>query len=222
MHYHQILLSTAYLPAISYMATVKLSEKAEIEIHETYPKQTWRNRCRILTSNGPYDLSIPVVRPDGNHTKMSDILISHHAPWQKTHWQTILSAYAKAPYFMYYRDALEVLFQKRFDGKLIDWNQVLMSTLFPHFKIKTQLLNTEKFSKTENNHPDLRHFFSPKPGSPRFQSAGVFPEYIQVFSDKTDFVKDLSCIDLLFNLGPDASRYLELVGTKLTAQLRTG
>ncbi len=222
MHFTRILLSTAYLPPISYMATMRLSDTAELEVHETYPKQTWRNRCRILTANGPYDLSIPVVRPHGNHTKMADVLVSHHAPWQKIHWQTIHSAYAKAPFFIYYKDALEVLFQKRFDGRLIDWNQQLIGTLMPLLNIKTQLSYTESFSKTEKNHPDLRYYFSPKPGAHRFTDADVFPEYIQVFSDKTYFIKDLSCIDLLFNLGPDASQYIKICAEQLAGQLSTG
>ena len=33
--------------------------------------------------------------------------------------------------------------------------------------------------------------------------------YEQVFSDKIDFQSDLSVVDLLFNLGPETTSYLE-------------
>jgi hypothetical protein len=39
-------------------------------------------------------------------------------------------------------------------------------------------------------------------------TAGNFPPYTQVFSQKHGFIPDLSIIDLLFNLGPESSEYL--------------
>jgi hypothetical protein len=51
---------------------------------------------------------------------------------------------------------------------------------------------------------DLRHAFSKrKPFTARFT------EYPQVFTHKTGFLPDLSILDLLFNLGPQTTTYLE-------------
>ena len=36
-----------------------------------------------------------------------------------------------------------------------------------------------------------------------------FPPYQQVFSDRTGFMPNMSCLDLLMNLGPDAQKYIQ-------------
>ena len=64
-----ILLSTAYLPPIEYFSFLINSDKQIIEKYETYKKQTYRNRCYILGSNGKLALTIPIKKPEGHHTK---------------------------------------------------------------------------------------------------------------------------------------------------------
>ena len=70
-----ILLSTAYLPPIEYIWHILNTESVSIETEENYPKQTYRNRCKILTSNGVLSLSIPVHTGDNPKTVIKDIRI---------------------------------------------------------------------------------------------------------------------------------------------------
>ena len=51
---------------------------------------------------------------------------------------------------------------------------------------------------------DLREAFSPK----QFLEASLFTPYYQVFSNKFPFTPDLSILDLLFCVGPEARNYL--------------
>ena len=95
----KILLSTAYLPPIEYFATILACDGFELENHEHYIKQSYRNRCKIMTSNGILDLSIPVNKVNGNHTLIKDIRISYLSNWQSNHWRAIESAYNKSPFF---------------------------------------------------------------------------------------------------------------------------
>ena len=66
-----ILLDTQYLPNIEYMATAIQFGHLLWEQHEHYAKQSYRNRCRILTAQGPMDLVIP-VRHHATKMKMKD------------------------------------------------------------------------------------------------------------------------------------------------------
>ena len=102
----ETILSTAYLPPIEYFAMILQSGAWKIENHEHYIKQSYRNRCNIITANGLLNLSIPVNKTDGNHTFIHDIRISYLSNWQSNHWRAIESAYNKSPFFLYYRDDL--------------------------------------------------------------------------------------------------------------------
>lgn len=56
-----MLLSTAFCPPVEYFALLAEYSSVYLEACESYCKQSWRNRCRILSANGPLDLSFPVV-----------------------------------------------------------------------------------------------------------------------------------------------------------------
>lgn len=203
-----ILLATAYLPPIEYVWLLTKTAKAVIEVHETYPKQTWRNRCRIMTSNGAHNLVIPVIKPFGNHTKTRDVEVSGHLPWQKTHWQTIATAYAKAPYFIYYRDLLEPFYARPFSGKLVEWNLNLLYQLVSVLKIPAGIALSKQFARPSGEGGDFRNNISPKVSKATASGDILWPAYRQVFAEKECFIPNLSVIDLLFCMGPDATDYL--------------
>ena len=201
----QAVFSTAYLPPIGYFAPIINSQKTLIEDDENYVKQTYRNRCLIYTANGLFPLSIPVVKVNGNHTKIKDIEISYFENWQQHHWRSIVSAYNQSPFFLYYRDELEVFFTKQFKY-LLDFNTELMKVILEALDLNTEIVFTEKFIGNDNHsYLDLRNKFNPK----KRDTENGFPEYTQVFNEKHGFIPNLSIIDLLFNEGPNALDYLE-------------
>ena len=53
-----------------------------LEVHETYPKQTMRNRFFILTTQGEKRISIPIKK--NSHLKTVDIEIDYAQAWLKT------------------------------------------------------------------------------------------------------------------------------------------
>ena len=78
-----------------------------IEACEHYCKQSWRNRCRILTANGPMDLRVPVVHgKDLYHTPITEVRVDYSTPWTAQTEYAIESAYYSSPFFEYYRDPL--------------------------------------------------------------------------------------------------------------------
>ena len=56
-----ILFSTAYLPNVNYLSQLIQHDTIIIEKHEHFVKQTYRNRCDIVTANGKLSLSIPLI-----------------------------------------------------------------------------------------------------------------------------------------------------------------
>jgi len=221
-HRPEILLPSAYLPPVEYMAWLAVSAKAHIEINETYPKQTWRNRCGIPTANGALALSIPVEKPLGNHTPTRLIRISSHLPWQKQHWRSIVSAFSKSAFFLFYQDLLEPFFVRQPPELLVDWNENLLKALSTEIGLTARPARTEVFEKKPEGKIDLREIISPKITINPEQNKDLFPPYFQAFAEKHGFLSNQSVIDVLFNLGPETLSYLELCGKRLVAQFRPG
>jgi hypothetical protein len=206
--YQAVLLPATYFGPIHYFAVIKQARAFIIESEEHYMKQTWRNRCAVLTANGVLSLTIPVIKVDGNHTKIKDVLVSYREKWQLIHWRTIASAYRNTPFFLYYADELEsILFSN--EERLFDFNFRLTTNLLKMLHISTQISFTGKYEALPAADTlDLRGEFTPKN-----KSLPHFPVYMQPFSERHGFVPGLSIIDLLFNLGPDAGDYLKRLCT---------
>ena len=196
--------TTAYFPSISYIARFLKEDAPVIEVWETYHKQTYRNRCRVMTANGVESLSVPVVKVNGNHTMTKDMAISLVEPWQHIHSRCLESAYKAAPYFDHYYDYLRPIFESHFKC-LVDLNDAALQAVLKMLKVKKDIVHTTDYVREAEN--DLREAFSPK----KPVDATLFPTYYQVFSEKFPFAPDLSVLDLVFNEGPEAVGYLQSV-----------
>ena len=95
----------------------------QIEVMESFPKQTYRNRCTITTPDGPLTLSVPVKRADSKQLTR-DVEISYQQRWQHQHWIALVSAYKRTPYFDYYADFFRPFYEKE-TKFLVDLNEGL-------------------------------------------------------------------------------------------------
>jgi WbqC-like protein family len=197
----EILLSTAYFPTAEYFSLIKNADTVFIEQEENYIKQTYRNRCKILTSNGILSLSVPVMKSTGLKIQIKDIEIDYSKRWQQVHLRAITSAYSRSPYFQFYSEHLEkiVLKNHRF---LIDLNDELLIRCLGFLNINKCILHTSFFQPFIGLPEDFRYRISPKTGS-----GFSFRPYIQVFGNNK-FFPDLSILDLVFNMGPESTDYL--------------
>ncbi len=193
---------TAYFPSIFYMSLF-IKKKAEIEIFETFRKQSCRTRCTVLTANGLQTLSVPVVKINGNHTLTRDIRICYNEPWQQIHRRCIESAYRKSPYFEHCFPYIEKIFSTEYQT-LIDLNDACLKAVLKILKKAVGFCHAGNFTPIEGG-GDLRVLLSDDKNT----GDTVFPEYYQVFSDRHGFVPNLSVLDLIFNEGPEALPYLE-------------
>ena len=91
---------------------------------------------------------------------------------------------------------------------LLHCNTDILAMLLKVIGIERQINFSSDFEKHPASKTDLRNRF--KPG--RKHSDWVFPDYPQMFSHLHGFMPDLSILDLIFNLGPEAKQYLERLG----------
>ncbi|MBK6984535.1 MAG: WbqC family protein [Bacteroidetes bacterium] len=109
-----VLLSTAYLPNVHYLSQVINCDTIVIEKQENFVKQTYRNRCDIVTANGKLSLSIPLIK-QADKELIFDKKISYAEDWQKQHWRTIVSAYKNSPYFEFFEDEFKPFYENQFE-----------------------------------------------------------------------------------------------------------
>ena len=193
--------STAYFPCISYMSAFLKDDNPIIEIHDTYQKQTYRNRCKVLTSNGVQTLSVPVRKIHGTHIETGDAFIGYDDPWQQIHRRCLESAYKSSPYFEHYYSYLSPVFKSR-PERLVELNDMIMEVLLKILKTSKPIVHTEAYEKEAPS--DFRNLFNSKQQP---DNQAIKP-YYQVFNYKFDFTPDLSILDLLFNEGPECMKWL--------------
>ncbi len=184
---------TAYLGNTAYykqlFSAKRSGEELLLEAWETYPKQTYRNRCAIYGANGKQELTIPIKHTHTNqYTK--DIQISNQTGWQRQHIVALRSAYRQSPFFDYYQDFFIDLYNKPYKY-LLDWNLDLHNVVSKLLCVDLSLSLTETWS----GRTDLDN---------TFENNNHIKTYYQVFQDKHGFINNLSIVDLLFNLGPEA------------------
>jgi hypothetical protein len=197
-------MSTAYFPPVSWIREALTADHIFIEAWETYPKQTYRNRCRIAAANGTLSLSIPVNKVNGKNTMTKDIEICYDEDWQRLHRRSIEDAYTNSPFYLYFWDEFEAYFNKKHKF-LLDLNMEIINAVMSILGKTAVISITERFEKEVAYAEDLRYAISPKlPYDPDH-----FPRYPQVFEEKNGFQPDLSIIDLIFNEGPASLAYFE-------------
>lgn len=209
MNSNTVILSTAYLPPIQYIAKIVSNDNVVIEVNETYSKQSYRNRCVIASCNGLLSLSIPVIKTNGNNTITKDVKIDNSTNWQKNHWKAIESAYRKSAYYEFVEDLLTPFFNKK-EQFLIDFNGKILDELLKFIGTCKLLTRSNQFIKNyPGNIDDSRNSIHPKLQFQDFDKKFQPVPYFQVFNDKFSFQPNLSIIDLLFNEGLNSSRIIE-------------
>lgn len=197
----KVLLPIFYLPPVSWFSVFLNEEnKVDFEQFENFPKQTYRNRASIYGANGKLALIIPIKHTGKREIK--DIEVSFAEDWQKLHWKSIKTAYQSTPYFEYYEDKLKKIYAEQIVS-LKEFNLKAIGIILDILKTEKKYELTNEYFKNPEAE-DYREKFSAKS-----ESKSEFEEYYQSFSDKNGFIKDLSILDLLCNIGPESLTYIK-------------
>ncbi len=193
------LIELHYLPSVAYFCAITQARQVLIESQEHYEKQTYRNRCYIRAANGIEALTVP-VKKGGKKQPVKSIEIDNSVRWQHQHWHAIRSAYGKAPYFEYFAEDLQQIYEKEHTF-LFTLNQELLTLCLKLMQASANIGLTQEYIKNPSQDLcDLRHKIHPKKD---FENLGFFSAfaYKQVFGN--EFVANLCILDLLFCEGPN-------------------
>ncbi len=212
MNRQPIILPTAYHPSILYFVLLMAARKSFVEIHDHYYKQSYRNRCHILSPNGKINLSVPIKKGTRHKTPVCKIEIDYEANWVHNHIKAIETTYYPAPFFeIIFPDILKILNAK--PHFLVELNQQLLDYYMDMLGIIPTYYYSENYLENKDNQfDDFREQLHPKKD---YLKDFPFLEtpYYQVFQDKFGFIPELSILDLLFHLGSEAGLYIRRLST---------
>ena len=184
-----------YAGNLAYFRALLAADDVVFEVCENFPKQTFRNRMEIVGPNGRQKLVIPTVKT-GERRTMGNVQISYAENWQKDHWKSLEAAYRRSPYFEFYEDQLLTFYHSKRHHLLtfnLDFLQVSCSML--HLELPFRTTEVYQAEVTDDQRQTA------------FDQAD-HATYLQVFSDRHPFEPNLSILDALFNLGPQATTLL--------------
>ena len=190
-----------YFGPISYWKQI-INSNILWDVHQNYVKQSYRNRTFIHSANGLHKLTIPV-----KHSKikfsMLNAEIDNKIAWQKNHWRSIQTAYSSSPFFEFYKDSLEQVYNKKYTY-LLKFNFDMIKLVFDWLDIENKIKLSKEYKVLYDDSLDLR-----KKIENQKHSISKNKIYNQVFFEKNGFLNDLSIIDLIFNEGPNSLSYLK-------------
>jgi hypothetical protein len=198
----KILLSTAYFPPAEYFAKIAGADEVLIEKKENYVKQSYRNRCYIISANSIQILSVPVLLGSLHKVPIADARIDYSKRWQQVHIRALKASYMSSPFGQFYLDEIETILLKNHKF-LIDLNTELTLTMMKYLSIDTTVEFTSSFELPLKEGEDFRYAISPKINSEYSPS-----KYRGVFDHAQENQNGISIIDMVFNLGPDTARFL--------------
>lgn len=224
-----IITQSNYIPWKGYFDSMSLVDHFVLYDTAQFTRRDWRNRNRVKTQHGPKWLSIP-VQVKGKFVQAicdTEVVDSH---WCRQHWETIHQAYSKAPHFKRYAEEIRGLYLAAESLTfLTDINRLFLEKLASLLDITTSFSMSSDYNlvdgKTERlieickqlkaNHyysgPAARNYlddnlFAQSQIILKYLDFSSYPEYPQLHGS---FEHAVTVLDLLFNCGSDATRYLK-------------
>jgi hypothetical protein len=192
-----------YHPPIEFVTRlIQHKDNILFDKHEHFPKQTFRNRASVHSANGKLDLIVPVIKGSNVHTPVKDVRISYEFDWQRQHRMSLQTAYRSSAYFEYYEDDLMPFYERKWNF-LYDYNEEILQFLLKALKVTISYNFTSEYKHSYPELDDYRESIHPKK-----EPSTELKRYFQVFEEKNGFLPNLSILDLLFNQGPQSTKYL--------------
>lgn len=230
-----VILQPFYLPYAGVFELVRLADTFVVYDDVQFVKQNWQHRNRILTANGPQWLTVPVRRSHGD--PILDVKVANDQGWQPKHWRSLQMAYGSAPHGPWLLEALEPHYVGVEWDALVDLNLATFHTLCELLGVGSAFVRSSELgvggSSSERvlahcHELGASHYLSGPAArayldEERFVDDGIELEYF-AFDHPTyqqvhtrEFEPFLSVVDMLANVGPEASILLQGAGRPVSA-----
>lgn len=187
---------------------------------------THRNRIKGSQCNIIW-LTVPVFKKGRFYQKIDEVRINRTVKWQRKHMGTLQMNYANAPFFHYYRDALEDIYSRNWE-RLVDLNLAILSFVMGELGIKKKCIRASEMNLKGEKTALLVAIVKELNGDTYLSGSGA-RNYIdeQIFRKEKirlsyyqygsfvypqlwgKFIPNLSILDLLFNCGKESRNLIE-------------
>jgi hypothetical protein len=230
-HVRLCVIQSCYIPWKGFFDLIGRCDEYVIYDSAQYVKRHWHNRNRIKTANGVEWLTIPVASKGRFEQPIDQVEIEK--PWADKHWRTIERAYRRAPCFGQIAPMVKAWYERADkEPRLTDVNAIFLHGIAGLLGLNTRIVSDAAYpaegAKTERllaivraagadrylSGPSARTYLD----EALLASSGIvtewmsyqgYPEYPQLHGG---FEHAVTVLDLLFNTGPDAGRYLARSG----------
>jgi WbqC-like protein family len=217
-----------YIPWKGYFDLINSVDEFIIMDNIQYTRRDWRNRNKIKTPIGPIWLTIPVVSKGRYYQRISETIIEDQS-WHWNHWKTIAHNYTRAKYFKAYRELFQELYFASDERLLSQVNYRFLVAICRILGINTKLSWAADSPNIQGKTERLVHLckqagattYISGPSAEGYLNEGIFAaqgisvkymdysgyeEYDQL---SPPFEHAVSIIDLIFNMGPKAQKYMK-------------
>ncbi len=192
-----------------------------------YTPRDWRNRNKIITSQGEKWLTVPVGQ--NRNRLISEVRIDDHK-WQKKHFDTIQYAYGRSPFYKKYLPFLQYVYLEKEWDYLYELDQYMIENIATNFLgIKTKFVDSRDFKKSGMKHEKLLSLLDSLGSVDVYESGPAAKDYIvtddykkkgiglawknydgyPVYDQHSElFSHNVSILDLLFNVGDESPYYI--------------
>lgn len=219
-----------YIPWKGYFDMIAAVDEFILYDDMQYTRRDWRNRNQIKTPQGIQWLTVPVRVKGKYHQKIRETEIEN-ADWADAHWKSLAQNYRRAPHFREVADWLEPLYLHEPPTHLSQLNRRFLECICNYLSIRTVISNSWDYELVDGKTERLAALCAQAGGTEYvsgpaakdyveekvFEDRGIkltwfdytaYPEYEQLWGD---FSHGVTIIDLLFNCGKDAHRYMRYV-----------
>ena len=221
-----------YLPWLGLFHKIALADIFVFMDDVQYLTGDWNNRNFVRGPQGRVRLTAPVrLKASASKTLRDIVLAADPWPdrdhWQLSHWRTLTSCYARAPYWADHAPFFETLYTAQAWSRLADLNEHMLHYLLDALGIETTFVKASEMDfrarKSDlvlehcarfgadlcvlgahgRDYIEVQDFFDR--GISLYYQDYQHPAYQQRFDG---FESHLSVVDLLFNHGPESLEIL--------------
>ena len=221
------ILQSNYIPWKGYFDLIASVDEFILYDDMQYTRRDWRNRNQIKTPQGMQWLTVPVKVKGKYHQKIRDTEIDG-IYWASAHWKALTHSYRQAPHFEEIAGWLEPLYFAEIYTHLSTLNRRFIEAVCNYLGIKTVINNSWDYTIVDGKTERLADLCA-QAGGTEYVSGPAAKVYIEesIFTERGinlrwfeysgyseypqlwgEFTHKVTILDLLFNCGKDAPRYI--------------